>query len=395
MRKTIFSKFIHILFISILALSSCDGSVSVVDEVITVTPSSINLEFSSGQESVEVSANCRWTAEVKYAENSSVSWITLAKTAGDGDAVVAFRIMENRQTTERNAKIMFISAGGDTTNLSITQAGHPEDIVEHRHTVRIGTYNIRLSTMDDSSVDNNWDTRKERLWASIKDNDFDLFGLQEVSTEAQRELKNKWADSYGLEFFSPYSQTGKGDKAQGIMYRRSKFSISDVHYYWIADNPDVITGADVTADATYYRGGMCAILTYKETGQKIFFMNSHGCLSKEVRDKYASLYEEMEKRYNTEGFPSFFVGDLNAIPTQPVCQTIATYWKDAYVEAESKEGPANTFNSFVNLKGLRRIDYIFYRGNVSPKYYRCDNTLYNGLFPSDHFPIYTDFEISD
>ena len=63
------------------------------------------------------------------------------------------------------------------------------------------------------------------------------------------------------------------------------------------------------------------------------------------------------------------------------------------LKAKKKEGIANTFNSWTNANGLRRIDYVLYRNVSAPSLYCCDNTLYNGHYPSDHFPVYADFTI--
>ena len=47
-------------------------------------------------------------------------------------------------------------------------------------TVRIGTYNLRV-TVDKG--DNAWASRKHRLVESVRDNGFDIFGVQEASLD--------------------------------------------------------------------------------------------------------------------------------------------------------------------------------------------------------------------
>lgn len=108
----------------------------------------------------------------------------------------------------------------------------------------------------------------------------------------------------------------------------------------------------------------------------------------------ARVFELIEKRYNTDELPSFLVGDMNAVATHDMMKTILGYWKDSYVDAQSRNGIANTFNSYSNPNGVRRIDYVLYRGVPAPSLYCCDNTLYNGMYASDHFPVYADFTIS-
>lgn len=284
--------------------------------------------------------------------------------------------------------------GADLDKIPDNYKKQEEKVKATSFDARLGTYNIRVSTGDKSDPDNNWDTRKPRLVQSITENNFDVFGLQEVTTVAQKDLESELGQIYGFVFFSPYAQNGVGDKAQGIAYKKSKFKISDFHYYWVCDTPDVMTVNDV-GETNYKRGGCCAVLTDLETGLQLFFMNTHGCLNKEPNTKWAYVYEQMEKRYNTAGLPSFFVGDMNSKPGSSAVNTFLAYWKDSREAATYKTGPENTFNSFQHADGASRIDWIFYRGDkVRIKNYVCNNKLYSKLFASDHFPVYIELTIS-
>jgi len=259
--------------------------------------------------------------------------------------------------------------------------------------VRVGSYNIRMSGMDKTSPDNNWSVRKNRLWTSIENCGFDVFGLQEVSSEAQADLKERFSDAYGMYFFSPYAEDGNGDKAQGVMYRKDVFDLTEVHNFWIGPDPYVMSRSDVGNKGNYNRGGFCGILTHKITGLRLFFMNTHGSLNEEAKVQYAGVFEQVEKRYNPDGLPSVFVGDFNVKPDHQMYEVITGYWSDSFTDASVRKGSANTFNAWRHPDGDRRIDFIFYRSGAEPVVYCCDNTLYEGLYPSDHFPLYTDFII--
>lgn len=178
------------------------------------------------------------------------------------------------------------------------------------------------------------------------------------------------------------------------MYRSNILSLSDTHHFWLGPDPDKMSTSDKGTNGNYNRGGFCGTLTHKATGIRIFFMNTHGALNETAKTEYAHVFEQMEKRYNTDNLPSFLVGDMNAVSSHEMMKTITDYWKDSYVDAQTKKGSANTFNSYTNPNGVRRIDYVLYRNASAPSYYCCDNTLYNGQYASDHFPVYTDFTIS-
>ena len=86
----------------------------------------------------------------------------------------------------------------------------------------LGTYNLRMEHLD-SGHDNCWAVRKPRLLASLRSAGFDVAGLQEVNSRMQRDLTEELGNEYSFWFFSPYSQNGEGDKAHGIMFKKSLF----------------------------------------------------------------------------------------------------------------------------------------------------------------------------
>lgn len=258
--------------------------------------------------------------------------------------------------------------------------------------MRAGTYNVRVIG-EEADEQNNWENRKTRVVQSIRDNDFDFFGLNECSSGIQTYLSTQLADTYAFQFFSPYSQDGAGDKAQGLAYKKDDFTLTDWHYFWLSDTP----GTMVTNDGTMNRGGCCGVLT--KGGKSIFVMVTHGALDADVRADYAHVYEDMEKLYNTSGYPSVFVGDMNARPADDASVAYRTYWTDAYDGAgpSGRLGPFATYNAFDLSRNMysnaSRIDYIYYRGGITPLNYVCNGILYGGYYASDHLPLYSDMKI--
>lgn len=260
---------------------------------------------------------------------------------------------------------------------------------------RLGSYNLRMGHLD-TDADNKWSARKPRLIESILDNAFDVAGVQEVNSQMQVDLKETLGSDYTFWFFSPYSPDGVGDKAHGIMFRTSLFEISDKHFFWASDNPDVCSVSDTGEKGSFRRGGCCAVLTHKVSGIRFFLMCTHACYNKAPNAKYAYVYRQMEMRYNLEGLPSFFVGDMNAGPDAAASKMFREYWDDAFnsVDAPSRKGLRNTYNDYEYPAGSDRIDYIYYRGkNVEPVAYNCNGSLYADKYASDHFPIMADIRI--
>ncbi len=253
----------------------------------------------------------------------------------------------------------------------------------------LGTYNLRMEHLDTGRI-NGWPTRKPRLMESLRSAGFDAAGLQEINSRMQDDLLQELGEEYGFWFFSPYSQNGEGDKAHGIMYRKTLFDIGEKRSFWISDDPDTSAVADVGANGNYRRGGCCAVLTHKPSGIRVFLMCTHACYNKKPNARFAPLYRRMEERFNPERLPSFFVGDMNATPDSEASRTFREYWLDAYDVASpsTRSGPENTYNAYKYPAGISRIDYIYFRSaSVAMESYSCDPSLHSGGYPSDHFPV--------
>lgn len=264
---------------------------------------------------------------------------------------------------------------------------------------RLGTYNVWVSRR--GKGDYAWDVRKDRLAKSIVDLNLDVFGIQEVDLRIQNELpdllKKNGAFDYEWYIFSPYSEDGKGDKAQALLYRKDRFELLESHYFWMSDTPDKMSkGWD---EKKYYRGGFCVVLKDNRSGRKFFLMHSHFPLGKEARTYAADVCIEMEKKYNKEGLPSFLIGDLNNRPDSPGSEKLRTYWTDSYLHLppECREGSFGTFNGAKTDidpdKDPRRIDYVYFR-NALPLKYCCSNNKYDGFWPSDHCAVYVDMKLN-
>lgn len=271
--------------------------------------------------------------------------------------------------------------------------------------VRIGSYNLRRSVLDDASPQNNWRVRRPRLVQSILDNAFDLCGLQEVDAAEQETIPRLLAQqgqSYDSYFFSPYSQDGKGSKAHGLIWRKDRFRrVEEPHYFWISEPPEKMQVNDPGLDLKhqYMRGGFCTVMEDLQAMMKYFIMVTHAPLNIDRHAAHAPVFVRMEKEYNPNGYPSFFVGDFNAREWDGPSAVYRDWWIDSFHcfdrFPELREGPEGTFNGWqLDTLPQRRIDFIYYRGQgVSPLRYRCNDTRYNGLFASDHFPIWVDFNI--
>ena len=270
--------------------------------------------------------------------------------------------------------------------------------IQENATIRVGTYNLRRGDIKEKKPENNWAQRADRTLRSILSCNFDICGLQEVDL-VQQECIPSGYDSY---FFSPYSENGEGGKAHGIIWRADRFRPEgEPHHFWLSDPPEKKQINDHGPDGTkaFIRGACCVLLKDITDGRHYFIMATHAPLNKEDHAAAAPIFAEMEKRFNPEGYPSFFVGDFNALENHRPSIEHRKWWDDAYHAFDAapslRKGPEGTFNGWRADKApAKRIDFVYYRGEgVTPLSYCCDDTLFDGLLASDHFPVYVDFRI--
>lgn len=382
---------------------SCGGKVNPTQESLSLDPVTMDVPKDLASYKISVSSNVSWTASFEAESASGGEWGRLDRSSGTGDATLTLRLNENTYKSSRSGSVVVKTAGGLSQSVAVTQQGNDgtgrEPITA---SFRLGTYNLRGSWLTESDKNNAWEVRQTRLGESIRDCAFDVFGMQEVGSAAQTWLKSTFSGTYSFIFFSPYYQSGAGDKGQGIAWRTDAFTMSGWHNFWLGDDPGTMSRNDTGDQGNFNRGGCCCILTHKSTGLKFFIMNTHACLNPEMRELYAPQYERMEKQFNTDGLPSFFVGDMNSTeetePGSPYA-VFTSYWRDAYKEAPANKrfGAAGSFNGYASVSGKKRIDLIFLRGgsSVTVDSYTCKNTLYGGLYASDHFPVYVDLTVID
>ena len=197
--------------------------------------------------------------------------------------------------------------------------------------------------------------------------------------------------NYEWWFVGRDSQDGKNGEALGIAYDPDRFELSDRHYFWLSPTPDEMSyGWD---EVSYHRIACCAVVTDKAYGKQFFMMVTHMPLADMARSEAAKVIIEREQMYNTLGMPSVLVGDMNATQDDAASATFRTHWEDAYQATDPAfvDGPVGTFNGHKTSTDLSvstaRIDYIYTRGQLSLKTYKVDNSIYEGIYPSDHCPV--------
>ena len=153
-------------------------------------------------------------------------------------------------------------------------------------------------------------------------------------------------------------------------------------------------------DAACERVATWAILKDKNTGKRLFFLNTHlDHVGKVARHEGALLVIGQAAKLS-EGLPVIVTGDFNATPDDEPIQVLVnpsderhlTHTRDV---AELKYGPEWTFHNYGRIPMGDRswIDYIFVKGDFKVYSNGVITDTLNHLYPSDHCPVMSVIEI--
>lgn len=276
--------------------------------------------------------------------------------------------------------------------VTLTAGGKLDTEDNPSRTISLGTYNLWVSGSGSGAYA--WMWRRSLLAQSIMDNGWDIFGFQEANATIQAELPalvEELEGRYEWWFVGRDAQDGSSGEAIGLAYNPDRFELSNHHFFWISETPDELSYGWNETD--YHRIACCATVTDKYYNRRFFMMVTHSPLAETARNEGAKLLVEREKMYNTENLPSILVGDMNAHMDEASAVTLRSHWSDSFLTINPglRSGPVGTFNNHDTGKDLSvskaRIDYIYYRGSMEITSYRCDDTLYKDIYPSDHCPV--------
>ena len=263
------------------------------------------------------------------------------------------------------------------------------------------TYNLKFAS---PSFEPAWEVRRDWQVDMIRKYAPDIIGTQEGLKE-QIDYLAKQLPEY--EVIGEGRQGGDDDEHMAIFYKREKFRLRELNSFALSKTPELIgSGPDINPrmvtwarlalvdipamdnDKEYpqdYRGH------WKNT-QEFYVFNTHffnGPIDTLARLNAAKLISERINALNRFGLwtaerPVFLMGDFNCRPGSEPYNILVK-------DAESNDD--NKFrNSFVDKN---KIDWILYKGNV--KVIKYEDVDYNvkGAYPSDHKPIYVEFEIQN
>ena len=240
--------------------------------------------------------------------------------------------------------------------------------------------NVRCYAPDDL-FEKSWFYRAKLIAETIDQVQPDIIGFQEVT----------WLHLGYLQDVMPgYDSTilYRDDfvLAEGcpIFYRTDKFELVDKGGFWLSETPDVMSK---DWDSACYRVCSYTILKQKATGKEFVVFNTH---LDHVSDlaRINGIQVVLDKIQEFGDVPAFLMGDFNAKPGSDTLNAVTEHFDDSQVVAPITMESC-TYQKWGEKLDSVRIDYIVAsKGKTEILEYGVCKNVFDGVYPSDHFPIF-------
>lgn len=246
------------------------------------------------------------------------------------------------------------------------------------------SFNIRCGLCEPPENPHNWKKRKYFVAHLIKTHNPDVIGLQEAELFQVEDL---------VEMLDDYSWIGVGrddgkDKgeATAILFRTARLSLQGQQTLWLSQTP---LKPSLGWDAKFRRTLTIAKLLDAQSKQFLYAFNTH--LDNEgeaARQEGAKLLLNEIAKIDTTA-PVVVTGDFNFTATAKGYEIITQTLADAEkISAAPALGGGKTFNGFgENKEPDNKIDFVFVKKSMKVQSHQVDTTIYNNVYPSDHYPL--------
>jgi len=266
-------------------------------------------------------------------------------------------------------------------------------------TLKLMTYNLKFAS---PTFEPSWEVRRDMQIDMIRKYDPDIIGTQEGLKEQV---------DYLMDHLTDYVVVGEGrkggddDEHMAIFYKRDKFRLREMQSFQLSKTPEVIgSGPEVNPRmVTWARFAFIDIPAEGDKGkypmdyrdhwdhnQEFYLFNTHFFDRRDqalARFNASKLILERINALNRFGEwsaerPVFLMGDFNCKPGSDPYKVLAG-------DKNSKDSSLLKDTS----EDHNEIDWILYKGNVKVlKYEEVDYNV-EGVYPSDHNPIYVEIGI--
>ena len=265
--------------------------------------------------------------------------------------------------------------------------------------LRVMTYNIRFDFKSDKG--NRWQQRVDAVAEQIRQSGAQIVCLQEDKIEQIKDLQKR---------LPRFTFVGRGRNATGfgertsILYRGDQLQLREQGDFWLSDTPTT-PGSNTWGDR-YPRKVTWVVLQGKKGGPAVLILNVHlpsgkneMLRSRGVRLIHAWILEKLKRNRGVADVQALLLaGDFNAAPDSTP-HTLLTDDRrlpllDVWEVVQPNDPHPGTYGGWEGLQTKKRIDWLLVAGQIRVR--ACDKleAPVEGRYPSDHYPVIADLQIS-
>ena len=322
-----------------------------------------------------------------------------AQTYAEGMAF-AFRATDGTQMIY-STNSSFTAEAGKIYTLNVNYVPKSSEIMLISSNVRFASARSKSDNPD--TGDRDWTNRRSAYYTMLNTLKPDIVGLQEAEQEQVVDIKNNcsgyshvgYGRKSGKDITSQLSlleqlMGKKHSESTTILYLTDKFIKHAEGWFCHSNTPNVADTYFPGTEDEQPRISTWVILTHKDTGRKFFYLNTHTCLYDEPMQKEIRLIKDKIVELNTENLPVILSGDWNLVENDSWMNPITTTYLSARRTAPSTDN-SYTYHWWESTNDKRQIDHIYYAGLDCTKFHTV-NQKWDGLYISDHYPIYSKFK---
>jgi len=243
------------------------------------------------------------------------------------------------------------------------------------------TLNLRFGLADDGL--NCWENRKKSLPALFNAYRPDFIALQEA---------NDFQVDYLAGILTGYDAIGQRKPApanwqSNVIFFQRRWVPTFFRHFYLSTTPSV---PSKLSGSRWPR--QCTMGMFADNDRQLICIDTHLDFAESVQVQSAEIIFSQLSCLPAD-VPALLMGDFNATPQSACYQRFTGEAAAAgfrFQNAAARPFPG-TYHGFEGRTDGEHIDWILYRGAVTPLLYRVVRDRFNGVYPSDHYPVYAEF----
>ena len=266
-------------------------------------------------------------------------------------------------------------------------------------TLSLMTYNLKFAS---PTFEPSWEIRRDMQIKLINKYSPDIIGTQEGLKEQIDYLADHLPDYVVI---GEGRKGGDDDEHMAIFFRKDKFRLREMKSFQLSETPEVI-GSGPEINPRMVTWARFAIIKRTNEGeenqypqdyrghwantQEFYIFNTHyfnGPKDSLARFNASKLILERINKLNRFGAwsderPVFLMGDFNCHPGSAPYRVLV-----------GEENSDNRNQLHDCLEGGEGIDWVLYKGNLQVLHHEKVDYNENGVYPSDHKPVFVEFQL--